>query len=102
MNSPRSHLCAGSWLAKKLERVKGIEPSSSAWKSARKSNDFKGVCVDLRPENVQNATLFANAMVGHAPLPRAAFSRVDLIHRPISDSAGVICRQPPKGNDDTL
>jgi Tfp pilus assembly protein PilF len=30
---------------KKLERVKGIEPSSSAWKIVSKLNDLKGPCV---------------------------------------------------------
>ena len=36
---------------KKLERVKGIEPSSSAWKIVRKLNDFNEPCVKWQPKN---------------------------------------------------
>jgi hypothetical protein len=45
---------------KKLERVKGIKPSSSAWKVVGKLNDFKEPCVKCRPKTVLNAPIFYN------------------------------------------
>jgi hypothetical protein len=44
---------------KTLERVKGIEPSSSAWKIAGKLNDFNEPCVKWQPKTVLNASIFA-------------------------------------------
>jgi hypothetical protein len=39
--------------------VKGIEPSSSAWKVVGKLNDFNEPCVKWRPKTVLNAPIFA-------------------------------------------
>jgi hypothetical protein len=50
---------------KTLERVKGIEPSSSAWKVVGKLNDFNEPCVKWQPKTVLNPPIFAtgNEMV---------------------------------------
>ena len=50
---------------KKLELVKGIEPSSSAWKVVGKPNDFNEPCVKWQPKTVLNPPIFAtgNEMV---------------------------------------
>jgi len=45
---------------KRLERVKGIEPSSSAWKVVSKLNDFNEPCVKWRPKTVLNSPYFYN------------------------------------------
>jgi hypothetical protein len=45
---------------KTLERVKGIEPSSSAWKIVGKLNDFNEPCVKWQPKTVLNAPIFYN------------------------------------------
>jgi hypothetical protein len=46
---------------KLLERVKGIEPSSSAWKVVGKLNDFNEPCVKWQPKTVLNAPIFATS-----------------------------------------
>jgi hypothetical protein len=45
---------------KTLERVKGIEPSSSAWKVVGKLNDFNEPCVKWQPKTVLNSPYFYN------------------------------------------
>jgi hypothetical protein len=49
-----------SFVNERLERVKGIEPSSSAWKIVGKLNDFNEPCVKSRPKTVLNAPIFYN------------------------------------------
>jgi hypothetical protein len=51
---------------KKLERVKGIEPSSSAWKVVRKLNDINELCVKWQLKNRLKLPIFAtdNAVGG--------------------------------------
>jgi hypothetical protein len=44
---------------KTLERVKGIEPSSSAWKVVDKLNDFNEPCVKWQPKNRPKLPIFA-------------------------------------------
>ena len=44
---------------KKLELVKGIEPSSSAWKVVGKPNDFNEPCVKWEHKTVLNSPIFA-------------------------------------------
>jgi hypothetical protein len=46
---------------KRLERVKGIEPSSSAWKIVGKPNDLNDHCVKWRPKTALNSPHFYNA-----------------------------------------
>jgi hypothetical protein len=45
---------------KRLERVKGIEPSSSAWKAAGKLNEFNDHCIKSRSKTVLNSPYFYN------------------------------------------
>jgi hypothetical protein len=49
-----------------LERVKGIEPSSSAWKVVRKLNDINELCVKWQLKNRLKLPIFAtdNAVGG--------------------------------------
>ena len=44
---------------KTLERVKGIEPSSSAWKIVDKLNDFNEPCVKWQAKNRPKLPIFA-------------------------------------------
>src|ERR1019366_9686245 len=48
-----------SFVNERLERVKGIEPSSSAWKIVGKLNDFNESCVKWKHKTVLNSPIFA-------------------------------------------
>jgi len=57
-----------------LERVKGIEPSSSAWKAAGKLNDFNDHCVKSRPKTVPNSPIFATGIYRQKITPSSSIA----------------------------
>src|ERR1039458_1111725 len=83
-----------SFVNERLERVKGIEPSSSAWKIVGKLNDFNEPCVKSRPKTVLNPPYFYNERRDEE-VPRILYSAVPVSPRRESRSRARTQPCPP-------